>query len=57
LGRVEIVTLSVGVRAKKGEGEGKGRAFSLLSLRPLPPPLDSPHFLLSSGVLTWRFRD
>ena len=34
MGRVEIVTLTVGVRAKKEEG---GR-------RLLPPPLDSPHF-------------
>ena len=31
--------------------------FSSLSFRPLPAPLDSPHFLLSSGVSTWRFRE
>ena len=27
----------------------KNTPFSLLSPRPLPAPLDSPHFLLSSG--------
>ena len=37
LGRVEIITLSVGVRAKKGEGEGGGEdVFSSFSLPPLP---------------------
>ena len=51
--RVEIVTLTVGARAKEGKGGGGGEkkntAFSLLSPRPLPAPFDSPHFLLSSG--------
>ena len=49
--RVEIITLTVGARAKEGKGGGgeKNAAFSLLSLRLLPAPFDSPHLLLSSG--------
>ena len=50
--KVEIVTLTVGARAKEGKGGGGGRkntAFSLLSPRPLPAPFDSRHLLLSSG--------
>ena len=50
-----IVTLRVGVRAKKGEGGGGGEKIFLFFLP--APSLDSPHFLLSSGVSTWRFRD
>ena len=61
LGRVEIVTLGVGARAKEGKGEGGGEKkntpFSLLSPRPLPAPFDSPYFLISSGVSIWRFHD
>ena len=53
LGRVEIVTPTVGARAKEGngggEGEKKNTAFSLLSPCPLSAPFDSPHLLLSSG--------
>ena len=53
MGRVEIVTLTVGARAKEGKGGGGGEkkkyAFSLLSPRPLPAPFDLPHLLLSSG--------
>jgi len=53
LGRVEIVTLTVGARAKEGKGGGGGEkkniAFSLLSSRPLPAPFDSLHLLLSLG--------
>ena len=54
LGRVEIVTLTVGARLKvrgrkkeRGEGEGRKILFSLSP--PLPAPFDSPHLLLSSG--------
>ena len=43
MGRVEIVTLWVGVRAKEGEGGGGGeKKFSLLSPRPLPLPFTRP---------------
>ena len=54
LGGVEIVTLTVGARAKEGKGGGGGGGkkkffFSLLSPRPLPSPFDSHYFLLSSG--------
>ena len=49
--RVEIVTLTVGARAKEGKGGGGGEKNSLLSPRPLPAPFDSPHLLLSSGSL------
>ena len=56
MGRVEIVTLRVGSRAKKERGEEKGRK-KVLFPRPFPALLDSPHFLLSFGVSTWRFRE
>ena len=72
MGRVEIVTLRVGARAKEGMGGGGGekrgeekrekkkektrRGVSLLSPLPLPAPFDSRHFLLSS-VSTWRFHE
>ena len=38
LGRVEIVTLTVGARAKEGKGEGGGELEFLFSL-PAPSPL------------------
>ena len=58
LGRVAIVTLRVGARAKQGQGGGGEEKKKILSLspHPLPAPFDSPHFLLSS-VSTWRFRE
>ena len=51
LGRVEIVTLRAGARAKGGKG-GRGakeRKNVRRFLFSLPAPFDSPHFLLSSG--------
>ena len=45
MGRVEIVTLTVGARAKEGKGEGEGEGRK----RPLPTPFDLPHLILSSG--------
>ena len=43
MGRVEIVTLSVGVRAKKGDGEGEGRKkYSSFLPAPSPLPLTPP---------------
>jgi len=54
-GRVEIVPLWVGARAKEGNGGGKKKySFSsfLLSPCPLLAPFDSPHFLLSPRVST-----
>ena len=56
MGGVEIVTRRVGARAKEGKGEGR-RRFSLLSPGPLSAPFDSPHFVISSGVSTWGFRE
>ena len=71
MGRVEIVTLRVGARAKEGMGggggrkegkrkekrEGKDEEGGFSSLSPPPPrSLDSRHFLLSS-VSTWRFHE
>ena len=47
MGRVEIVALPVGVRAKKEEGGGGGEK----NMPPLPPPLDSP---ISSSL--WKFQ-
>jgi len=51
LGRIEIVTLTVGVRAKEGKGGGGGEKKKFLFSLPAPSPLpfDSPHLLLSSG--------
>ena len=55
---VEIVTLTVGARAKEGKGGWGGEkkkysslffSLSLLSPRPLPTPFHSTHFLLTSG--------
>ena len=51
----------VSARAKEGKGVGgggageeKNTAFSLLSLRPLPAPFDSPHLLLSFNMALLR---
>ena len=51
MGRVEIVTLRAGARAKGGKGgrEAKERKNVRRFLFSLPAPFDSPHFLLSSG--------
>ena len=55
MSRVEIATLLVGARVKEGKGGGEGRGFSLPA--PSPAPFDSPLFLLSFGVYTWRFHN
>ena len=82
LGRVKIVTLRIGARAKEGErgggGEKKMRLPEIIVLlgklrtlangapnwcflfslpAPYPAPFDSPHFLLSFRVSTWRSRE
>ena len=58
---MKIVTLSVGVRVKEEKGEGGGKPNpnpNLFSLpAPNPSPFDSPHFVLSFRVSTWRFRE
>ena len=55
LGRVEIVSLTVGARAKEGKGGGGGEkkntAFSLLSPRPPPPHPRSLWLALSPPLL------
>ena len=48
MGRVEVVTFTVGARAKKGKVGGGGEK-KILSPHPLPAPFDSPYLLLSSG--------
>ena len=47
LGRVKVVTLRIGARAKEGKGEGRGeKKYFLFSLpTPSPAPFDSSHFL------------
>ena len=61
LGRAEIVTLTVGARAKEGKGGGgrekKDTAFFILSPRPLPVPFDSPISSSLREVSTWCFRE
>ena len=61
LGREEIVTRTVGARAKEGKGGGEGEkkdtAFFFLSPRPLPVPFDSPISSSLREVSTWRFRE
>ena len=61
LGRVEIVTLSIGVRVKKGDGGGGGRLFFSLFLFFLPAPSTLPltHPISSSlqKVSKWRFQE
>ena len=47
MGRVEIVTLTVGARAKEGKGGGGGGGGGEKK-KTLPAPLDPPHLLLSS---------
>ena len=60
-GKVEIVTLTVGARAKEGKGGGgrekKDTAFFILSPRPLPVPFDSPISSSLREVSTWCFRE
>ena len=59
LGRVEIVTRTIGARAKEGKGGGgrelRDTAFFILSPRPLPVPFDSPISSSLREVSTWRF--
>ena len=59
--RVKIVTLRVGARVKEGKGEGGGKPNPnpfLFSLPfPYPAPFETPHFLFSFRVSTWRFRE
>ena len=57
LGRIKIVTLRVGARAKEGKrgGEGEKKIFSSLFLPPTPLHFDSPHFLPSFRVSTCAF--
>ena len=60
LGRVEIVTLTVGAKVKEGKGGGEGRkntAFSLPSPRPLPLPLTCLISPSLCEVSTWHFRE
>ena len=47
MGRVEIVTLTVGARAKEGKGGGGGGGGGEKK-KTLPAPLDPPYLLLSS---------
>ena len=57
LGRVKIVTLRVGARAKEGKrgGEGEKKIFSSLFLPPTPLLLTRPHFLPSFRISTCAF--
>ena len=48
LGRVKIVALGVGTRAKEGKNGGGGE-------KKYPAPFDSPHFLPSFRVSTCAF--
>ena len=58
LGRVEIVTLTVGARAKEGKGGGGGEKKNLFSLpAPSPLPLTRPISSSLREVSTWRFRE
>ena len=51
LGRVEISTLGVGIRAKKGDGRGGGE-----KPRPLPRPIDLPQLLVFYGYVCLNIR-
>ena len=58
MGRIEIVTLTVGARAKEGKGEGEGRKKILFSL-PAPSllPLTRPISSSLREVSKWCFRE
>ena len=56
LGRVKIVTLRVGARAKGGKRGGGGEKKISLPA-PSPAPFDSPHFLHSFRASTSRCRE
>ena len=57
LGRVEIVTLTVGARAKEGKGGGGGEKKILSLPAPSPLPLTRPISSSLREVSTWRFRE